>query len=95
MPAPGVDVAIVDDAESRDVAGVVVHHANGSSSVLPDPASPDQVLTSGPGGPEWSAPGVPVFVQATQPVGAPVPSLWIPLDGSGNPVAPTLWQVFA
>jgi hypothetical protein len=95
VPAPGVDVSIVDDAAARSTAGVVVHRANGSSSVLPNPDQPGQVLKSTAGDPSWALAGVPVFVQATQPTGAPVPSLWIPLDGSGNPLPPTQWQVFA
>jgi hypothetical protein len=99
LPAPGVDVAIVDDAASRDVAGVVVHKANGSSTVLPDPPEAGQVLTGGPTGPAWGAPGgeagVPVFVQADQPADPVAPSVWIPLDAQGVPLPPDQWQVFA
>lgn len=95
MPSPGFDTYIVDDQDARDVQGVVVHHANGSTTVVPDPSQAGRVFTSGPDGPTWGAPGVPIFIQAAQPSNPPVPSLWIPLDGSGNPLGADHWQVYA
>jgi hypothetical protein len=95
LPAPGFDISIVDDETIPDVEGVVVHHADGRTTVLPNPAGQGQVLTSAAAGdPEWTDRGVPVFVQATQPVNPTAPSLWIPLDETGEPLPADQWQVF-
>ena len=35
-----------------------------------------------------------VYIQETEPVDPTIPSLWIPLDGSGVPLSTDQWQVY-
>jgi hypothetical protein len=99
LPFPGSDTYIVDDPAAQDLEGVVVHEPNGTTTVLPNPPDSGKTLVSGPNGPQWSPipaaiVGVPVYVQAGEPENPPTPSLWIPLDGNGDPVPTNQWQVF-
>ena len=35
-----------------------------------------------------------LFIQETEPVSPPIPSLWIPVDGAGVPLSTDQWQVY-
>lgn len=44
--------------------------------------------------PSANLPAKNLYVQQTQPSSPPAGSLWIPTDGSGNPLTIDQWQVF-
>lgn len=87
-PTPGVDVYIDDEPNN------VIRPPESISAS--EKGAPGGVATLDANGhvPGVEMVGVPVFVQAAEPVNPPSPSVWIPLDGNGAPMPSDQWQVF-